>query len=84
MSDNLIDPIWSLQSEHYIVLVKIKSKCYMKEAFNLQIGNGILKFEADSIIYRYACDEASVYQYIFAGVIDLTTFKLLDIQPIHF
>lgn len=84
MSDNLIDPMWSLQSEHYIVMIKIKNECYMKEAFNLQIGNGILKFEADDTIYRYACDDATICQYIFAGVINLTSFKLLDIQPIHF
>lgn len=81
-SADYIDPIWSLQTDNYIVLLSKNNKCYLLEGHDIQTKDDILKITIENSIYRFACDYDGIFKNINYGVLDLTHFKVIDVQPI--
>ena len=81
-SADYIDPIWSLQTDNYIVLLSKNNKCYLLEGHDIQTKDDILKITIENSIYRLACDYDGIFKNINYGVLDLTHFKVIDVQPI--
>ena len=81
-STDYIDPIWSLQTDNYIVLLSKNNKCYLLEGHDIQTKDDILKITIGNSIYRFAYDYDGIFKNINYGVLDLTHFKVIDVQPI--
>ena len=81
-SADYIDPIWSLQTDNYIVLLSKNNKCYLLEGHDIQTKDDILKITIGNSIYRFAYDYDGIFKNINYGVLDLTHFKVIDVQPI--
>lgn len=76
------DPIWFTDIDKYIVLVKLNGKYILEEGFNIQTKGSILRVTINDTIYRFGYVELPICFYISFGVIDLTQFNLISVQPI--
>ena len=77
-----IDPIWALQTEKYIVMLRKGKKFYLLEGHDIQTKDNILKVTIENNIYRFACDDETIFKNIYCGVLDLTKLTIIDVQPI--